>query len=974
MAERIVSPGVFTQENDLSFLPAGIGEIGAVIIGRTERGPAFQPTIIRSMNDFELQFGSNTAGTYVPFTVKEYIRSAGAVTIVRVLGLDGYNISNQVFIHASGSTTFASNSAATAATDRHLLGVLHATADDPDQECSAIAFGETGGGQFATQSVLLDSGSLAFPGDAASSGPNVYFQITSSDDLRYRFIGLDSVAFGAVTNDINTGAGSTSTVYFLSSSAGNNEDLLLSFVSSVQGVQSNLGITAALGATQSIAPHHMTLQLSASTVGTAGNTIAFATSSQAGTTAAQTLAGGAPNTGSGDLSTALTGQGIATFTWHTAVASTWSFDKANANYFENQLPIEPGAYVPGVETNVETYIRSFYIHSLFNSQSYGASADNVGGGYTFTKASASTHAVSYNAVASSAGTGTNSSTSGKSYVAACTPWVTSQTVGGGTNDPLFKFHTLSHGNNSNKMAKVSISAIKAAGTISGQDYGSFTVLIRKFDDTDTKIVTLETYANVNLDPNSPNYIARRIGDKYKYYQDIGTDSKLVVKGDYENLSKYVRVEVDERVRNGIYSPQIIPFAHEAYLSPYQDNLYGAYPPAALVTSRSLMTDTKTYYGFNFDETVLNNGMKYYLAPLSDTANKGYNNPFKLENCVNSGSTVTTGSALHAKRFTLAFQGGFDGVNPAMPVNTGVDLAPGNSFGLGFSSTAGSGYKAYKKALDTISNPDEIDINMIVMPGILSKNASNIITKAIEVCEDRGDAFFVFDGVNSLSGDSIAAATSQADNYDTNYAAQYYPWVKILDATVNRMLWVPPSVVVPGVIAFNDKVAFPWFAPAGLNRGALATVSDVYTRLTHSERDELYEGKVNPIAVFPAVGVCIWGQKTLQTKASALDRINVRRLLIKLKKFIASSTKYLVFEQNTTATRNRFLNIVNPYLETVQQQQGLYAFKVVMDETNNTPDVVDRNQMKGEIFLQPAKAAEFIIVDFNIMRTGASFEE
>ena len=369
MAERIVSPGVFTQENDLSFLPAGIGEIGAVIIGRTERGPAFQPTIIRSMNDFELQFGSNTAGTYVPFTVKEYIRSAGAVTIVRVLGLDGYNISNQVFIHASGSTTFASNSAATANTDRHLLGVLHATADDPDQECSAIAFGETGGGQFASQSVLLDSGSLAFPGDLASSGPSVYFQITSSDDLRYRFIGLDSVALNAVTNDINTGAGSTSTVYFLSSSAGTNEDLLLSFVSSVQGVQSNLGLTAALGATQSVAPHHMTLNFTATSVGTAGNTIAFATSSQAGTTTAQTLVGGLPHTGSGDLSTALTGQGIATFTWHTAVASTWSFDKANANYFENQLPIEPGAYVPGVETNVETYIRSFYIHSLFNSQS-----------------------------------------------------------------------------------------------------------------------------------------------------------------------------------------------------------------------------------------------------------------------------------------------------------------------------------------------------------------------------------------------------------------------------------------------------------------------------------------------------------------------------------------------------------------------------------------------------------------------------
>ena len=203
---------------------------------------------------------------------------------------------------------------------------------------------------------------------------------------------------------------------------------------------------------------------------------------------------------------------------------------------------------------------------------------------------------------------------------------------------------------------------------------------------------------------------------------------------------------------------------------------------------------------------------------------------------------------------------------------------------------------------------------------------------------------------------------------------YYPWVKILDATVNKFVWVPPSVVLPGVVAYNDKVAYPWFAPAGLNRGGLTRVADVYTRLTHSERDDLYEGKVNPIAIFPNVGVTVWGQKTLQTKPSALDRINVRRLLIKLKKFIASSTKYLVFENNTAATRLRFLNIVNPYLESVQQRQGLYAFKVVMDETNNTPDVIDRNQMVGQLFLQPTKTAEFIIIDFNILPTGAAFPE
>jgi len=179
-------------------------------------------------------------------------------------------------------------------------------------------------------------------------------------------------------------------------------------------------------------------------------------------------------------------------------------------------------------------------------------------------------------------------------------------------------------------------------------------------------------------------------------------------------------------------------------------------------------------------------------------------------------------------------------------------------------------------------------------------------------------------------------------------------------------------VLPGVIAYTDKVAHEWFAPAGLNRGGLTTVLQAETRLTHEERDALYEDRVNPIASFPGQGVVVWGQKTLQARPSALDRVNVRRLLIKLKKFIASSSRYLVFEQNTSATRNRFLNIVNPFLESVQANSGLSAFKVVMDDSNNTPDVVDRNQLVGQIFIQPTRTAEFIVLDFSVLPTGAVF--
>jgi phage tail sheath protein FI len=215
------------------------------------------------------------------------------------------------------------------------------------------------------------------------------------------------------------------------------------------------------------------------------------------------------------------------------------------------------------------------------------------------------------------------------------------------------------------------------------------------------------------------------------------------------------------------------------------------------------------------------------------------------------------------------------------------------------------------------------------------------------------------------------AVSNASGLDTSYAATYYPWVKVQGA--NGATLVPPSVIVPGAIAQSDAAGAEWFAPAGLNRGVLGSIIETRHSLTQAERDVLYQNKINPIATFPGQRYCIWGQKTLQERSTALDRINVRRLLITIKKYIASSSKYLVFEQNTLQTRTRFLNIVNPYLEMVQQQQGLYAFRVVMDESNNTPTVIDRNQLVGAIYLQPTKTAEFIVLDFNVLPTGATFD-
>ena len=277
---------------------------------------------------------------------------------------------------------------------------------------------------------------------------------------------------------------------------------------------------------------------------------------------------------------------------------------------------------------------------------------------------------------------------------------------------------------------------------------------------------------------------------------------------------------------------------------------------------------------------------------------------------------------------------------------------------------------YTTSIDLLSNQDEYIFNSITVPGIMIETAPATTTKLINMVQERGDAIAIVDA--STYGATISSMTAEAQSYNSSYAAVYAPWLQTTSPETGELVWVPASTMIPGVYAYNDRVGEAWFAPAGLNRGGLATVVRPERKFSQSNRDVLYQGKVNPIASFPGSGTVVFGQKTLQTKASALDRVNVRRLLIQLKSYISQVADNLVFEQNTIATRNAFLSQVNPYLESVQQRQGLYAFKVIMDSSNNTADVIDRNQLIGQIYLQPTKTAEFIYLDFNVLPTGATF--
>lgn len=806
--ERIVSPGVFTNENDLSFLQQGIGQIGAALIGPTLKGPAFVPTVVQGYGEFLTKFGGTFEQSYLPYTAKNYLNNAGSATIVRVMGTGGYSLKHPIALVATGSW------------GKKLISFLHPT------------FVVTSG----------DSTSL-FADSTITANASGSFVITVAGDF---------------TTDVSFFTNAT------------NED---------------------------------------------------------------------------------------------GVPFSSSINPENTSYIGDLYGYNP-----------------YGTHAVYNYVNFRQ------------QASASIAADPLTTVLIETGSSGAPWDFLQDYLEASTPWVTSQKVGASASD-LFRFHTLSHGVHSNYEIKVGIANIRPAGSIAGSEYGDFDVVVRyvdqsklpqtpfNYEDEDIRPSVIETF-KCNLDSNSPKYIARVIGDRYITITDEG---KVVVNGDYSNKSKYIRVETTDAVTNGGVSPNLVPFGFRALISPIP-SAFTQPPSASYVTDQTIggAYNRRVYWGFDYDFSNTDNFNYLRPLPISDNQTTGSNEDFYLGDyeqnagasfpssatAYSSSIDLTTNTALDSRKFMLPFQGGFDGNKPNIQKKTGTYIEAGNTQGFDISNSSADGYVAYKKAIDAVSNADEFDINLIAMPGVLHSLHSAITTYGIDMCENRGDAFYVMDSIGI--NDNIASATSNSEGLDTNYAATYYPWVKIIDFDKNKPIWVPPSVVLPGVIAFNDRVAAEWFAPAGLNRGGLTEVVEVKTRLTQAERDTLYEARINPIAVFPATGVCVWGQKTLQGRPSALDRINVRRLLIASKKFIASSTRYLVFEQNTSQTRTRFLNIVNPYLESIQQRQGLYAFRVIMDESNNTPDIIDRNILYGQLYLQPAKTAEFIILDFNIQSTGAAF--
>jgi len=577
-----------------------------------------------------------------------------------------------------------------------------------------------------------------------------------------------------------------------------------------------------------------------------------------------------------------------------------------------------------------------------------------------------------------------------------TPWVVSE-LRGNTVERLFKFISISDGNAANREIKISIQNIDPVSK-------EFDIIVRDFNDTDDNMVPLESFLRCSMQKGLNNYIGNRIGTS---------------DGDFDIQSNFIMLELDANAPNDAFPAGFEGYVYYDFAASATSFGSDAKAPAMFYKTSYETTDrvNRTYLGVsekaydaaNLEGTGINQNLFNFAgldistsngnAPSGYLKTKGFHldsgatgsysdgatiiGEFEVgESAFQTASDVADNSnayfAKNSRKFTFVPYGGFDGWDEHRVRRSNGDLyASGQIYdGAASASAVATDYQAWANAIETFANPEQVTINLFATPGINFSDNLSLINSGIELVEERrADSLYIIDAPDQPDTATLAediVDLLDAADIDSSYAAIYYPWIQIRDTTNNQNVYIPPTAEVVKSIAFNDNIAFPWFAPAGLQRG-VTDAKRARRKLSLEERDTLYNGRINPMATFPETGVAIFGQKTLQKRQSALDRVNVRRLLLQLKVLISNIAVRLVFEQNDQTTIDSFLNKVNPILDTVKRERGLEQFQVKMDDTNNTPESRDRNELYGEISIVPTKSVEYIGLNFTISPSGASFE-
>jgi hypothetical protein len=1053
-----VSPGVYTSEKDLSYVTKSIGVTTLGLVGETTKGPAFQPIFVQDWGEFVNFFGernasknknTNYANYELPYVAKEYLSQSNQLFVTRVLGLSGYDAGKAWAItldadidvdtiQATIQTSFPSGdgmilSSNNASWTINPVGGFAWVLDNnvvPGNYTTQVTAGRyvtsTYIDEFSTQytisyrvlsssfdgvntTIVPDWGDYGYIPIVSGSGPiTISGQIASLND---RFSNLFTFTADS-SNNITAFSSSDSflqTLYNL----GLIDDKLTGISLLTSGSTLTFGDTVfnKTGNSFSGLTIHNWMLTNVQTSGsiTTGQTSGI-TAHYAGTSYSDVedkvvalLRSRGYYDGNENLTFEVTG-GTYPVAFDTSVQD--SLDDAKGKFTLTGTSSVSGAFTYDLSFNKSknNYITKVLGRnnldgktSLFVEEVYQEMLDNY---YTAGKVKGlNLSLVDYGS--------TKLSKYKNQYQPAQTPWVVSE-LRGSNIFRLFRFWTISDGNSANKQFKISISNVRL-------DDKEFDVTIRNYYDTDANPQVFEKYTKLSMDPNSNNFIGKRIG---------------TLNGDFPSKSNYVLVEMDETSDTS----DAFPAGFTGYpVRKYEDTLtntavspsifyrknYGSTTGTAtkkiylgisntISANSAIEDDLFTYKGVpesGADQwTGMTKGFHMDIAASAATIDNikipvGDGNFFTPtyefetgadEFRTETGAMGTSYEKIYTRKFTFVPFGGYDGwdIYRADRTNTdtytktgskGVKASNNGTFTTIALSNGDNGinsdYYAYLEAIWTFKNPEEVNINVFATPGINMIDHSNLHEDAIEMIEaDRADSLYVTSVPDTDASGDVRTSEDIVDSLDTvgfdsNYTATYWPWVQINDTYNNVYMWIPPTADVLRNIAYTDKVRFPWFAVAGIDRGNVNCIK-ARVKLTQEDRDTLYEGRINPVTTFATDGVKIWGNKTLQVADTALNRINVRRLLLQARKLISAVSIRLLFEQNDSAVRAQFLTLVNPILDNIRAERGLTDFRVVLKDT---PESIDRGELVGEIHLKPTRALEYVILDFTINNTGASFD-
>ncbi len=930
-----VSPGVFTSEKDLTFVAQQVGVTTLGVVGETVKGPAFEPIFITDYEEYTTIFGGLNANVWkngkpqfeASYISKQYLTESNQLFVTRILGLTGFDAGSAWAIVADAN--YDPSTVTTASTETFTAEFSGTTA--------AIDFFNFAGAGASVAETLIDANAGINTNPYAGVG--TAFDLPGGGEFTWvkgasgEFTGTTS--FGSVTSADSlalTGTVSGTSVTLNADAYTQYENKVLAMVRSRADVISDV----------------LYWKTDQSINGLLGDFSSAATNPL------------------GDFVLSAQSSGLTTNIVYNA-----SLDSTKRNY----LPRVIGQSCNDRDTRL--WVEEIYPNML---------ADMITNSHILGLKSQVLHFNTFDNYQ-------------QQWQTPETPWIVSE-LRGNKVEKLFKFISISDGSAANKEIKISIQRINLEDK-------TFDVVVRQFADLDSRPQILERFSRCSLDPNDNSFIGERIG---------------TADGEYPLRSRFIMLVLNPDAPIDAFPSGFEGYRVRDYLS--SDSVSAMAPEIEYKNTYDLTNEKlrRVYLGISntvgIDQNMFNwKGYTNDSSPNMWTATtKGFHmdvsattaGDFVVGCCpfTDALSIVdTVYESVNARKFSLVPYLGFDGWNchresSSTPrTNTDRYRVGKAGFTAGLTSTeftqigstlGTSDYYAYLEAIETFQNPESVNINVFTTPGIDYQSNLSLVDETIEMVEeDRADSIYLltspdgavndstssdldglgFSTIDKLSATDIVDVLDDSD-IDSNYTATYWPWIQMKDTENSVNLFLPPTLEVAKDIALTDNIAFPWYATAGYTRGRTNAIQP-RIKLTEDQRDTLYEGRINPMAFFSDEGTLIWGNKNLQVADSALDRLNIRRLLLQTRKLISAVAVRLLFEQNDQIVRNQFLNLVNPILDNIRRERGLTDFRV---QLSSDPEEIDRNEMRGKIFLKPIPTLEFIILEFNVTPTGASFDD